>query len=394
MAQDLTITGGNAVVPEHIARRQAGKQGNVLDLSISVPSITFAGKVWAIAIGSEKHKMTTKDADGDVVNLQTLPVVILGFNKHRGRSYFKTGFDRDNPGPPDCASDDGVVPNVAEPVSPRCKGCEMSVKGSRVTDAGKQIVACGEYRLLAVVPFKKLDMPPLRMKIAQTSDYDGQSKEAGERGFFAFSNYLGFLKQRNINFTNSIVTKMSFDPDAEYPKIFFKADKWLDEAQADAIDKIMEAGTVEALLNAGMGSPQETPQKALPGSADGNAAAKAMEVGEVQAKEKARLEAAAAAEAAAQAETKRKNEEKKAAAKAEKERIAAAKAAEANKTVPTNGAAAGIGDLGDMGGDDDDTEGATIVASKDTTAPTSTKPAVTEAQPVSDDVATLLGEWD
>jgi hypothetical protein len=68
------------------------------------------------------------------------------------------------------------------------------------------------HRNLAIVP-KSRDLstaPVLRLKIPQTSDFDGLNKEA-QPGMFAFTNYLNFLKSKQVPFTYSLTTKMRFD---------------------------------------------------------------------------------------------------------------------------------------------------------------------------------------
>jgi hypothetical protein len=47
------------------------------------------------------------------------------------------------------------------------------------------------------------------------------------QGWRAFQQYTDFLKANGVTHTAMLVTKMKFDSNEAYPKIFFGADRWL-----------------------------------------------------------------------------------------------------------------------------------------------------------------------
>jgi hypothetical protein len=102
--------------------------------------------------------------------------------------------------------------------------------------------------MLAVVPAQKLDFTPLRLKIAITSDFDKQSPDAEAQGWFAFSNYMDWLKSRGVQHSAQVVTKMKFDPNAAYPKIFFAAERWLEPGEVAQVAPVTKSEDVQKLL--------------------------------------------------------------------------------------------------------------------------------------------------
>lgn len=377
MANELSLFNTGAM-PKHVADFFAEEGSNIAD-RVTVPSLTYGGKVWAIGLNGEQTKVQKKDDDGDLVPVSVMRVVILAYAPRRGRAYYEGAYDPAKPGKPLCWSDDGVAPDasIAEPPHSKCDGCQQAIKGSRVSDNGKSATACSQHRMLVVVPAHKLDFTPLRLKLAVTSDYDGQSPELEAQGWFAFSNYLDLLRTRGVQHTAALVTKMKFDPNVDYPKVIFSPDKWLEAEQIKLVTPIAKSDSVQSLL-AGTWTPAgadgkqiEHKPQADTKSADADAEAK-----KAAATTKAEAEAKKAAKA--DADTKAATAAAKKAAKAEAE----AKA-EADKKAKAAKAAA-----------DDDGE---IVLPGDTKAVTETaeaKPKETKGSAaIPDDVAALLEEW-
>lgn len=129
----------------------------------------------------------------------------------------------------------------------------MAVKGSKVTPQGKAVSACGQHRMLAVLPDPAMQLPtqlmkPLRLKIAMTSDWDKQSPDQEQQGWLAFSNYVDWLVGRGVQHTASLVTKLKFDPDAAYPKIFFSAERYLEANELAMVQPLLHADETKKLL--------------------------------------------------------------------------------------------------------------------------------------------------
>jgi hypothetical protein len=237
-------------VPAHIAAF-AGELGSNLPDRATVPSLSYEGKTWTISLEGVKTKLTKKNADGDDEPIQVMKVVILDAASRRGRQFYEGTYDPNKIAAPRCWSADGVAPdkNVKEPIATGCDKCPNAVKGSKVLDNGNATVACSQHRMMAVVPAGKMDFEPLRLKIAITSDWDSQSPEEEAKGWFSFSKYLDMLKSRGCPHTAAIVTKMKFDANAAYPKIFFSADRWLTPEEVAAVAPTTKSDGVKKLLD-------------------------------------------------------------------------------------------------------------------------------------------------
>lgn len=224
-----------AALPAHIAEALGGLGSNIPDRN-TVPSLSYEGKTWQIIKDGNRTKLQAQNADGDMLPIPIMRAVILNFNADRGRSYYEGTYNPAQSTAPKCWSPDGKAPDasVKEKVSSACNGCPMSVKGSRVAD-GREMVACSQHRMIAVAPAFDIGGDPLRLKIAVTSDYD---KEVVEHGWFAFRQYVDYLKSRGVTHTALAVTKIKFDPNTAFPKLLF------------SLDRLLEAGEVAQAVSA------------------------------------------------------------------------------------------------------------------------------------------------
>jgi len=252
-------------MPAHIAAFLDDKQNNNIVDRGSVPTLTTSGKgTWVIALNGEKTVLTRKNEDGDDVNVTLVRAIILDYAKDRGRAYYEGTYDPAKVSAPLCWSDDGKKPHasVEEPQHKTCDGCPKSVKGSRVTDQNKAVTACAQHRMVAVAIANKLDvLPALRLKLAITSDWDKDNKEEQAQGWYAFRQYLDYLRSRGISNTAAVITKIKFDNSETYPKLLFSVAGW---------------NTPEALVRAVELAKEDETQKLLAGSwtpagADGKA---------------------------------------------------------------------------------------------------------------------------
>lgn len=236
------------LIPAHVGSF-FDEESNIAERQ-TVPTLAYGGKVWAISKDGEKTKLTKRNDDGDEEPLSTMRVVVLEYAKRRGRAYYEGAYDPDKIGSPICSSDDGVVPDahIQNPQASKCDGCPLSVKGSKISENGKSVTACSQHRLLAIVPANNLDFTPLRLKLAITSDYDKQSPEMEAQGWFAFSNYTDLLRSKGVKHTAALVTKMKFDPNADYPKVMFSPDRWLEPAELDKIGVLVKSDDVAKLV--------------------------------------------------------------------------------------------------------------------------------------------------
>jgi hypothetical protein len=241
-----------AQTPAHVKAAQEAGTSNIVTRS-QVNALTFPGKVWAITIDGSKKPLLRTNQDGEEEAVQVVDVVIVAYNENRGRAYYPgSTYDPNSPKAPVCWSNDGITssPNASERQSEKCSNCPQAIKGSRQTDMGKPAAACRVHRHLAVIPRSKdlSTSPLLRLQIPQTSDFDGLNKEAQAKGLFAFTNYLNFLKSRQVPFTYSLTTKIRFDNTKQYPKLWFSPGRWLTEDEATVCAEIAASAGLDDLL--------------------------------------------------------------------------------------------------------------------------------------------------
>jgi hypothetical protein len=264
-----------AQVPAYITDFLDDPDNNNITSGLTVPTLSPGGKKWTITVAGNKNTLMKRDENGDEVPVSVMRVIVLDYNKDRGRAYYEGTFDAGETKAPVCWSEDGKTadPSVDNPFDDwtgKCDGCPMSVKGSKVTDNNKQGYACSQHRLLAVAATAKGvisdAVPPMRLKLAITSDWDSEGKDQQAQGWFAFRQYLDFLRARGVTNTATVITKMKFDNSENFPKVLFSVDGWVSkEVLAHAMALRKEPDTLKLLSRA------DTPE---PGAAIAAPAAK------------------------------------------------------------------------------------------------------------------------
>lgn len=264
----LAVFDPKAGVPAHIGAFFEDAGANI-DPKRTVDSLSPQGKMWTLVVSGQKSPLQRRNQDGDLEPMPIMKVVVLDFAKQRGRSYYEGAYDPNKEQAPICWSDDGnaphpslpgpfaagtaIEPGSARKISASCANCPMAVKGSKVDNSGIARAACSVHKMLAVLPDPALRLPeplqkPLRLKIAITSIWDNQSPDEEQQGWLAFDKYVDWLLARGVPHTAGIVTKMKFDPNAAYPKIFFSAERYLEPQELAIVAPLSKSDEVKKLL--------------------------------------------------------------------------------------------------------------------------------------------------
>lgn len=224
----------------------AGALGTNITERMNVPSLSYEGKTWTLVKDGNKTKLQAANADGDMVPIPIMRMVILNYNPERGRAFYPGVYNPAESKQPDCWSADGKLPDPSaqKKQASACNGCPQAVKGSKVQD-GKEMVACSSHRMIAIAPPGMLNEDPFRLKIAVTSDWD---KTVVEHGWFAFTQYTDFIKSRGITHTGLVVTKVKFDPNTAYPKLLFSLDRLLSPEETEQVKQALTNPKVAELL--------------------------------------------------------------------------------------------------------------------------------------------------
>lgn len=203
-----------AGVPAELANLLGGEDAND-DLSSGVSGgfsvLSFRGSKWRIKHSGEETLIT--DADGETI--ASLRVVLLKANKNISKNYYKEGFVEGSTDAPTCFSVDGEKPDasVENPQNSVCATCPHNQFGSRITDTGSKAKACSDTRRVAVIPegdFKNERFGgPMLLRVPAAS-------------LSELASYGKAMKAKHYPY-NTIVTRVSFDPDTAYPKLKFNA---------------------------------------------------------------------------------------------------------------------------------------------------------------------------
>ena len=202
------------------------------------PVISIKGKVFAIVRDGERMVLPNpKDPESPAT---AIDVVLLKVNKAASKVFYLKGYDKDNSEgqKPDCYSNDGVEPaaDAANKQAKKCATCPHNQWGSRITEKGaSKGKACADAVRVAVAPAGQLnDAMLLRVPPASI-------RGLGEYG--------QSLAKRGVPY-NAVVTKVSFDMEAESPKLVFKPVGLLDDASFAEAQELIGSDVVQNILGA------------------------------------------------------------------------------------------------------------------------------------------------
>lgn len=212
-----------------------------LDAGVSAgfPVMSLRGAKWRIVEGGEEHPIYmpgTKDL------APSIKVVILRANSALSKTFYAGAFVEGSDAKPDCSSNDGVVPapDSPKPQCNTCAACPQNVWGSKISPSGAKIKACADVRRLAILPADDMDYSPILLRIPGASLAD-------------LAAYGKALKQRGIPYA-AVVTKLSFDPDASYPKVLFQFERVLTAEEMAHVAARINEPVVEDVL--GLSAPR------------------------------------------------------------------------------------------------------------------------------------------
>lgn len=219
----------NIQVPAHIAARMNVPSALAASLTGGLAKASFP----KISIKSSRFRIKEGDSE-TILNTLDLDVIIVGANPGLSKTLYLKKWDPNaEPESPDCQSSNGISPDadVAEPQSDLCATCPMNAWGSAKNDNGQELKACSDRKRLAVVaaddpsgPIYLLEVTPAALK--------------------GLNQYQRELRMRGIP-AEVVKTKVSFDPQASFPKLQFQFGGFLDAEQQAVVDGLF--GTPEVL---------------------------------------------------------------------------------------------------------------------------------------------------
>lgn len=245
----------------------------------------FGGKRLSLKGGVFRLLVGGKEVSS--IDERYLDVIVINAAPKVSRTFYGEKFNEEAVSGPKCWSPDGEKPDpaVKAPQSNACATCPQNVKGSGDGDSK----ACRYSQRLALLLANDPEGDVLQFTVPAQSLF---GKEEGDsRPLQSYSRYLAI---NNIG-VDEVVTRMRFDTKSSHPKLFFKAERWLTDAEhAAAKEKAQSADAKQAITMTV--SQMDNVPPALPGSRPAAPAAPAEETPKAETKRKPKAEAKAETE--------------------------------------------------------------------------------------------------
>jgi len=190
--------------------------------------LSIKGAKWHIIVGGEEIGIRYEPF---------IEVVFVGANPGVSKAYYaKPYVPGAEPESPDCTSDDGTVPSPDGQAvqSATCASCPQNVWGSKISPSGAKIKACSDSKRVAIVAASDIDGHVLQLSVPGASLKD-------------LAAYTKMLASRNVS-AMAVVTKISFDPTVEYPKLQFEPVRYLTENEFHAVTSRSQSQDVKDVL--------------------------------------------------------------------------------------------------------------------------------------------------
>ena len=223
MSQLVPFDSGN--VPAHIAAlaRTAPNEDLTAGTSMGYPILRYKGKTWSVGEGDTRTVIMNDDGDPRA----SLEIVIFKANSNISKVYYPDGFEEGTDDKPDCYSHNGTQPalDASAPQAISCAVCPHNAWGSKISEHGSKGKACSDSRRLAVASIHDLETPMLlRVPAASLKE---------------LSLYAGILNRQNAPYY-AVVTKVSFDAELAYPKLLFKALRYLTNEEMNTVLEVQK----------------------------------------------------------------------------------------------------------------------------------------------------------
>lgn len=224
-------------VPAHIAARIAARKNETAKSDMIAAVVTGDGFPYPrISIRAGRYRLV-EDGVETVVGTE-MNVVIVGVNPRVSKIFYGRPYDPNaTDARPDCFSHDGIKPDasIASPVHLNCASCPNNVLGSRINPTGAKSKLCADQRHLAVVP------------AADPSKIYGFTVPVS--GMKGLREYFTHLQNYNMQ-PNDVVTELSFDANASFPRILFAQKGFVGENAVAKVDAIVASGEVKEITRA------------------------------------------------------------------------------------------------------------------------------------------------
>lgn len=218
-----------AQLPDHIKARlgQQSSLGHAISEGLrgsSIPRLSIKAARFRLIEGGSEMVLKTHE----------LEVIIVGANPGISKVWYGKQWSQDDePAKPDCYSLDGIRPAIdaTNVQNDLCASCKQNAWGSRINpQTGVKTKACQDKKRLAVVSAADPTGTIYSLQVTSTAlkDLYKYQKELAVRGIPA----------------EVVVTKLSFDPNASYPKLEFGFSRFVDADMQQEVDSLFGSNEV------------------------------------------------------------------------------------------------------------------------------------------------------
>lgn len=243
-------------LPVAVRTVMEGMQSSEMQANVgaSFAVVSIKGKTFSIKFGGAST-MLTMESNGSQFAAQYFDVVIPIAKAELSKTWYKGTYQEGDDAQPDCWAEDGLHPLAPEAQRPivngapcrDCRICPMNQFGSKATETGARGKACSDTRKIIVLPIDSrtnmldaknikfggamlLRIPPASLRVL--ADYDAKLNSMAAA-------YMG------------VVTRIEFDPNVAYPKLVFKALRYLTDAEAADVIEVRNSLQVRQILESG-----------------------------------------------------------------------------------------------------------------------------------------------
>ena len=179
-----------------------------------------------ISIRGGRFRLVINGEEVSKTDRPELDVIIAAGRKENSRIFYAKEYNSKEIVPPDCWADDGITPSpkAENRQADTCANCPQNIAGS-----GKNGTrACRYQKRLAVVLANDPGNGLFQLTLPSQSIFS-----KGDMDSMGFDQYAKYIAGNGKNI-NMVVTRMSFDEDADVPILRFRAVGYVNRAQYDA----------------------------------------------------------------------------------------------------------------------------------------------------------------
>lgn len=206
------------------------------------PRISIKGGKFHEVDGGETntYMMAPASQGQPALPMMCFEAIILNANPNLSKTYYPGDYKDGDDAEPACSSDNGLTPDahITAPQHTNCAECPQNQWGSKISKASqKEVKACNDSKRLAVLPAwfpAGLAYKALGLTITPSALGD-------------WGKYVKALSEKGIP-VNAVVTNLTFDANAAYPKLQFAFNRFVPDADYIKVKERMTGDDVKLIV--------------------------------------------------------------------------------------------------------------------------------------------------